>query len=185
MSMSKMFTFFLMFGIFSCLVLFSSGLLIKDAYSHGLFNSAGQRIGKYYMQIATEPEIPTTGQYSKILLRVSSDEVELSDVPITITITKNGQELNKLPPIVITNGHYEFNYKFLEPGNYVFYIDLQDLYFSGETLTYAFNISTLNPFGYIFFSLISFASVTPFAIISVIYFKNRKDRKRRIAENQN
>jgi hypothetical protein len=33
--------------------------------------------------------------------------------------------------------------------------------------------------------LISFASVTPFAIISVIYVKNRRDRKRRIAENQN
>jgi len=177
-----MFTFFIMFGVFSCLVLFSSGLLIKDAYSHGLFNSAGQRIGKYYVQIATDPEIPTTGQYSKILLRIS--RVELSDVPISITVTKNGEEIYKLPPIVVTNGHYEFNYKFLEPGNYVFYIDLQDLYYSGKTLTYTFNISTLNPFGYIFYSLISFASVTPFTIISVIYFKNRRDRKRRIAENQ-
>jgi len=184
MRVSRIFTFFIMFGVFSCLVLFSSGLLIKDAYSHGLFNSAGQRIGKYYVQIATDPEIPTTGQYSKILLRISSDEVELSDVPISITVTKNGEEIYKLPPIVVTNGHYEFNYKFLEPGNYVFYIDLQDLYYSGKTLTYTFNISTLNPFGYIFYSLISFASVTPFTIISVIYFKNRRDRKRRIAENQ-
>lgn len=180
-----MFTFFIMFGVFGCFVLFSSGLLIKDAYSHSLFNSSGQRIGKYYVQIATDPEIPTTGQYSKILLRISSDEVELSDVPISITITKNDKEIDKLPPIVVTNGHYEFDYKFPEAGNYVFYIDLQDLYFSGKTITYIFNLSTLNPFGYIFYSLISFASVTPFAIISVIYFKNRRDRKRRIAENQN
>ena len=180
-----MFVFSIMFAVFGCLVIYSSGLLFKDAYSHQLFNSASQRIGKYYVQIATDPEIPTTGQNSKIMLRISTDEnVEITDVPISITITRNGQQIDKLPQIVVTNGHHELDYKFMQPGNYVFYIDLQDLYFSGKTITYTFNLSTLNPFGYIFYSLISFAVATPLVVLSVIYFKNRRDRKKRLAESQ-
>jgi hypothetical protein len=184
MRLSRRSSFIVLLGVFGCYIL-SSGTLIKDSYSHGLFNSAGQTIGKYYVQIATDPEIPTTGQDAQILLRVSTEEnIEVTDIPITVSITKNGVELHRSPQILVTNGHYEFDYKFLEPGNYIVYIDLLDLYFTGKIITYTFNIGTLNPFGYIFFSLISFAVATPLVIITIIFITNKR-RKTRMTKNQN
>jgi len=163
----------------------SSQIIIQDVFAHQLFNSSGEKIGNYYVQVATDPEIPTTGQNVKIMLRISSnDGTELSDVPISISITKNGQEIDKIPQIVVTGGHYELTYKFLEQGNYVFYIDVNDIYFTGKTITYIFNISTLNPFGYIFYSLITFAVVTPLVVITIIYITNKRRSKKQISENK-
>jgi hypothetical protein len=163
----------------------SSQIIVQDVFAHQLFNSSGEKIGNYYVQVATDPEIPTTGQNVKIMLRISSiDGTELSDVPISISITKNGQEIDKIPQIVVTGGHYELNYKFLEQGNYVFYIDVNDIYFTGKTITYIFNISTLSPFGYIFYSLITFAVVTPLVVITVIYITNKRRRKKQLSESK-
>ena len=163
-----------------------SQTILHDAFAHQLFNSSGQKIGNYYVQVATDPEIPTTGENTKLMMRVSSvDGTELSDVPISISISRNGQEIEKIPQIIVTEGHHELDYKFLEPGNYVFYVYLQDIYFSGETITYIFNISTLNPFGYIFYSLITFAVVTPLVVIAIIYVTNkRRSSKQKISENK-
>lgn len=164
---------------------FSSQIIIQDVYAHQLFNSSGQKIGNYFVQVATDPEIPTTGEITKIMLRVSSiDGTELSDVPISISITRNGQEIEKIPQIIVTEGHRELDYRFQQPGNYVFYIDLNDIYFTGKTITYIFNISTLNPFGYIFYSLITFAVVTPLVVITVIYITNKRRSKKQISENK-
>ena len=165
------------------LLVSSHQVFTKDAYAHQLFNSSGEKIGNYYVQVATNPEIPTTGQPTTVMMRISSnDGTELSDVPISIEITKNGQEIDRIPQIVVTNGHYEFDYKFLEPGNYVFYVYVQDIYFSGETIRFTFNLSTLNPFGYIFFSLISFAVTAPFVVLGIIFITNRR-RKKKLANN--
>ena len=160
---------------------------INDIYAHQLFNSSGQKIGKYYVQVATDPEIPTTGQNTKLMMRVSStDGTELASVPISIEITRNGQDIDKIPQVMVTNGHHEFDYKFPEPGNYVFYVYLQDIYHSGgKTIKYIFNISTLNPFGYIFYSLISFAVVTPIVVIAIIFFTNRRRKKKIQQANKN
>lgn len=165
--------------------LFASNVI--SVYPHSLFNSEGQKIGNYYVQIATDPEIPTTGQEVKILLRISSNNGDvLADVPITIRLTtsvvENGKfissEVDRIRAVV-TNGHYEFNYLFNKAGNYIVYVDLEDIYYTGKTITYSFNLSTLNPFGYIFYSLISFASITPFVVIGVLFYKNKRDKKRR------
>lgn len=163
----------------------SSQIIIKDVFAHQLFNSSGEKIGNYYVQVATDPEIPTPGQITKVMLRISSvDGTELSDVPISISITKNGQEIEKIPQIIVTEGHYDLNYRFLEQGNYVFYIDVNDIYFTGKTITYIFNISTLNPFGYIFYSLITFAVVTPLVVLTVIYITNKRRSKKQLSENK-
>jgi hypothetical protein len=163
----------------------SSHIIIKDIFAHQLFNSSGQKIGNYFVQVATDPEIPTTGEITKIMLRISSiDGTELSDVPISISITRNGQEIEKIPQIIVTEGHHELDYRFLEPGNYVFYVDVNDIYFTGKTITYIFNLSTLNPFGYIFYSLITFAVVTPLVVITIIYITNKRRSKKQISENK-
>ena len=163
----------------------SSQIIIQDVFAHQLFNSSSEKIGNYYVQVATDPEIPTTGQITKVMLRISSvDGTELSDVPISISITKNGQEIEKIPQIIVTGGHYELNYKFLQQGNYVFYIDVNDIYFTGKTITYIFNISTLNPFGYIFYSLIAFATVTPLVVLTVIHITNKRRSKKQISESK-
>ena len=172
-------------GNFLVASLSSYPVITQDVFAHQLFNSSNEKIGNYNVQVATDPEIPTTGQNTTIMMRISTvDGTELSDVPISISITKNGQEIKKIPQIVVTQGHHEFLYKFLEPGNYVFYVDLNDIYFTGKTITYIFNISTLNPFGYIFYSLITFATVTPLVVIGTIYITNKRKSKKQISENK-
>ena len=154
----------------------SSQIIIKDVFAHQLFNSSGEKIGNYYVQVATDPEIPTTGQITKVMLRISSvDGTELSDVPISISITKNGQEIEKIPQIIVTEGHYDLNYRFLEQGNYVFYIDVNDIYFTGKTITYIFNISTVESF-WLYFLFINYfcSSNTSSSINSYIHNKQEK-----------
>ncbi|MGD1838576.1 MAG: hypothetical protein ACPKPY_11035 [Nitrososphaeraceae archaeon] len=164
--------------IITCSLAILPMVFANDIYSHSLFNSAGQEVGNYYVQIATEPEIPTTGESAKILLRVSGlDGIEFSDIPVSITITKNDVKVETIPQFVVTNGHYEFDYVFPQPGNYVFHVTVQDIYDTGEDIQYVFNISTLAPFGYIFFSLISFAVATPLVIIAIIFIKNKRRNK--------
>ena len=164
--------------IITCSLLILPISFTNDVSSHSLFNSSGQNVGKYYVQIATEPEIPTTGEPAKILLRVSGlNEIEFSDIPISIKITKNDVKVDDIPQFVVTNGHYEFDYVFPQPGNYVFHVNLLDIYDTGRELKFVFNISTLAPFGYIFFSLISFAVATPLVIITIFFIKNKRRNK--------
>ncbi len=174
-------------GFFGIVFIFLILGNINSVYSHSLFNSEGEKIGNYYVQIATDPEIPTVGQDAKVLIRISSNNGdELTDVPITIRFTTSKIVDGKFESLdvdkihaVVTNGHYEFNRVFTKSGNYIVYIDLEDIYYTGKIISFSFNLSTLNPFGYIFYSLISFASVTPFVVIGILVYKNKRDKKMR------
>ena len=153
---------------------------IQDSYGHTLFNSDSKTIGNYHVQIGTEPEIPTTGDNAKILMRISTiNGEEVTDIPITIRIIKDGTEIDRAQRI-ISNGHYEFYFKFPLPGNYIFYIDVNDIFYSGKIISFSFNVSTLNPFGYFFFTLISFAVCAPFVIFGILYRSKIKSQLNKI-----
>ena len=157
-----------LFG-FIFLICFSS-LAIPSADGHSLFNSAEETIGEHRVQIATLPEIPETGKVMQILLRVTDlDYVEVDRFTMGIRIFYNDQQIGAVAPKSIDSGHWEFDYTLDNPGNHILRADLYDVARDGGVITYTFNISTQNPFGYIFIISITAGAITLAAVVAYIY----------------
>lgn len=138
--------------IFLC---FLGSYPVYDANAHSLFNSSEQKIGNYRVQIATQPEIPTVGEKSQLLFRVlDNDENEVSKFRMGVRIYYNEVLVDTILPQYHESGHWETDYVFTSPGNHVFRVDLYDVGENGSIISYTFNVSTLNPFGYIFYYVI-------------------------------
>ena len=130
--------------------------MFNESSAHSLFNSAESIIGNYKVQIATLPEIPTTGEKSQILLRIFYDNVQI----------------DQIKPMYHKGNQWEMDYVFNKSGNHIFKVDLYKN--NNVESTYTFNISTHNPFGYIFFYSIASGSIGLSCIILYIYIQKKK-----------
>lgn len=158
----------------SCLglivIIFLSIFTISEAKGHSLFNSAESTIGDFRVQIATLPEIPETGKPMQILLRVTDlDLNEVDRFTMGIRIFYNDQQIDAIPPNSHNEGHWELDYTLENSGIHIFRVDLYDAKKDGGVLTYTFNISTQNPFGYFFIFSIAAGTIGLAAIIGYIY----------------
>jgi len=150
------------------LILFSMPLI--EASAHSLFNSGESTIGDYRVQIATLPEIPDNGKPMQILFRVTDlDLNEVDRFTMGARIFYMDQQIDTIPPSSHQGGHWEFDYILENSGNHIFRVDLYDAKEDGGIITYTFNISTQNPFGYFFFFSIAAGSIGLSAIIAYIY----------------
>ncbi len=141
-----------------------------EASAHSLFNSAESTIGDYRVQIATLPEIPDNGKPMQILFRVTDlDLNEVDRFTMGVRIFYMDQQIDTIPPSSHQGGHWEFDYILENSGNHIFRVDLYDAKEDGGIITYTFNISTHNPFGYFFFFSIAAGSIGLSAIIAYIY----------------
>ena len=149
---------------------FGTSFITSDANAHELFNSSELVLGDYTVQIATLPEIPTTGEKSQILLRVYDLEGnEVDHFVMGMRIFYKDVQIDSIPPESYNASHWEMDYVFENPGNHIFRVDLYDAAKDGGTLTYTFNLSTLNPFGYIFFYSIAAGSIGLGIIFAYVY----------------
>jgi hypothetical protein len=138
--------------------------------AHSLFNSAESTIGDYRVQIATLPEIPQTGEPMQILLRVTDLNLEEVDrFTMGVRIFYNDMQIGAVPPQSIQGGHWEFYYVLDNPGNHILRADLYDAAKDGGIITYTFNISTQNPFGYVFIISITAGAIGLGGVIAYIY----------------
>lgn len=142
--------------------------LAQYAEAHSLLNSAESTVGNNRIQIATDPEIPATNQTAKILLHVT--DIDLRDVErfkIGIRVFYQDVQVDGIPPQTIEGGYWNFNYVFKKPGNHIFKVDLYDS--QNRITTHTFNMSTQNPFGYIFFYVIMSGAVGLAVLVAYIY----------------
>lgn len=142
------------------------------ANAHSLLNSAESTIGNNRIQIATDPEIPATNQTAKILMHVT--DLDLKDVKsfkIGIRIFFDDKQVDSIPPQTIEGGYLEFDYAFKMAGNHIFRVDLYDP--DGRVITHTFNMSTQNPFGYIFFYVIMSGTIGLAALVGYIYLPKK------------
>ncbi len=155
--------------VFIFLILFSIPI-INEAHAHSMFNSAESTMGDFRVQIATLPEIPSNGESMKILFRVTDrDLVEVDRFTMGIRIFYNDIQIDAIPPQSHQGGHWEMDYVLERSGNHIFRVDLYDVAKDGGVLTYIFNISTQNPFGYAFIFSIAAGSMGLGAILCYIY----------------
>ena len=155
--------------VFVFLIFFLSPIF-SEASAHSLFNSAESFIGDYRVQIATLPEIPITGDPMQILFQVSDvDFEEVDRFTMGIRIFYDDIQIDAIRPQSHEGGHWEMDYVLDQPGNHVFRVDLYDAAKDGGIITYTFNISTQNPFGYIFIFSIAAGSIGFAIVLGYIY----------------
>ena len=153
--------------------------LSPEAEAHPLFNSGEEWIGDYRVQIATLPEIPEVGEKIQVLLRVvDADYQELDQFTLGIRIFYDGEQIDAVMPKMYQNGHIEMDYVFEMSGNHVFRVDLYDVSKDGQALTYTFNISAQNPFGYIFISAVTMGGIMTAIIFAYVYLSKRRSKSK-------
>ena len=165
--------------IFSFFLLIPICIFTPDADAHPLFNSGEEWIGDYRIQIATLPEIPAVDEKIQVLLRVvDADFQELENFTLGIRIFYDGEQIDAVMPTSYQSGHVETDYIFENSGNHVFRVDLYDLAKDGGILTYTFNISAQNPFGYIFISAVTMGGTMTAIIFIYVYLSKRRSKSK-------
>ena len=163
--------------IFLFLLIIPITNLSPEAEAHPLFNSGEEWIGDYRVQIATLPEIPEVGEKIQVLLRVvDADYQELDQFTLGIRIFYAGEQIDAVMPKMYQDGHIEMDYIFEMSGNHVFRVDLYDVSKDGQALTYTFNISAQNPFGYIFISAVTMGGIMTAIIFIYVYLSKRRSK---------
>ncbi len=153
-------------------ILIVSSLPIQQSSAHSLLNSAESTIGNNRVQIATDPEIPTVGEKSRILLHVT--DLDLNDVDrftMGIRIFYNDIQVDGVPPQSIDGPYWDFGYTFKTSGNHIFRVDLYDPNLG--IITHTFNVSTQNPFGYIFIYVIASGAIGLVVLVCYIYLPKK------------
>ncbi|MFN4337275.1 MAG: hypothetical protein ACK4FV_06840 [Candidatus Nitrosocaldus sp.] len=146
----------------------------NEAYAHQLFNSGEYRIAGYLIQVATQPEIPSTDTVAKILVRVAdSNGRDLQDITVWVRLLKNDTLVHDFPPLFTRDGHLELNYIFHEPGVYVIEVNLPNL---DKDISAKFNIGIVKEFGYIFISMIVLGAIMPAVLVAGIMIYKRRSR---------
>ena len=163
--------------IFLFLLIIPITNLSPEAEAHPLFNSGEEWIGDYRVQIATLPEIPEVGEKIQVLLRVvDADYQELEQFTLGIRIFYHEEQIDAVMPKMYQNGHIEMDYVFEMSGNHIFRVDLYDVSKDGQALTYIFNISAQNPFGYIFISAVTMGGIMTAIIFIYVYLSKRRSK---------
>ena len=151
--------------------------LIAEAEAHPLFNSGEEWIGDHRVQITTLPEIPAVDEEIQVLLRVvDADFQELDQFTLGIRIFYDGEQIDAIMPKTYQNGHVEMDYFFENSGNHVFRVDLYDVSKDGQPLTYTFNLSAQNPFGFIFIGAITTGGIITAIIFMYVYLSKRRSK---------
>lgn len=146
--------------------------MAQQANAHSLLNSAESTIGDNRVQIATDPEIPTVNEKSKILLHVT--DLDLKDVKrftIGIRIFYDDIQVDGIPLQSVEGAYWDSDYVFKRQGNHIFRVDLYDS--DGKVITHTFNVSTHNPFGYIFIYVIASGGIGLAVLIGYIYLPKK------------
>ena len=153
--------------------------LIPEAEAHPLFNSGEEWIGDYRVQIATLPEIPAVDEEIQVLFQVvDADFQELDQFTMGIRIFYDGEQIDAVMPKMYQNGHMEMDYIFEMSGNHVFRVDLYDIADDGQPLTYTFNISSQNTFGFIFIGSITMGGIMTAIIFAYVYLSKRRSKSK-------
>lgn len=152
--------------------------VLQPAFADPLGNvQSRQRIGNYDLELTTEPAPLVSGAPAKVMLRIASvNGDDLVDVPLTLRLVRDGQELHRLGPLVVPFGHYTYERTFEEAGRYVLYADLTDYAYSGQTLTFTFILNVAGPYDSLYVLVPGIGAAGAAAAGAIVLMKRRKAR---------
>jgi len=148
---------------------------ISEVLAHPGYNSEEEIIGKYRVSTKTIPEIPTTGEPTTIVFTIYDlDYNEIKNFAASIRIFYHDELVDSIPLTYIDSHHWDLDYTFEKPGNHVVRFTVDNAGTDGRAITYTFNISTLNPFGYMFIFIISSGAIAAVGLMSWAILTRRK-----------
>ena len=132
--------------------LLSVAIVPAKVFADPLQNAFDQRQGNYDFQLKTEPAKPVDNSPTKIILRIGAiDGTDIVDLPITLKIVdSDGNVLAKTKPMLVTGGHFTYDYTFAKPGKYAIYADVSDFSYSGQTLTFTFLLNVGSQYDFVY-----------------------------------
>ncbi|MDQ3083450.1 MAG: hypothetical protein M3Q77_01385 [Thermoproteota archaeon] len=145
-------SFFFLFIVCSCSPIGNEQL----AFAHSFFggNDAGfngtqtQSIGNYVVELLVNPSKPMIGKDTTFLFRLTSKAGdELIELPVSFYIFKDGKPVFSNPNnfTIVRQGHYDFDYIFSEPGKYLLFVDIKDIFYTLDILNFVFEVNVEVP----------------------------------------
>lgn len=153
-----------------------------------LSNSLQQRIGDYDVSINAVPKDPISGQETRINIMITTvSNNPITDTPITIRISDERHELVRTQPILLSSGHFSYNYSFNNSGIFLLSIDILDNPTVGDSndsnkkVSFDFPIRVSEPYSAeianLKFPIIITAAATGSVISLVLLKKFKKSKK--------
>ena len=126
---------FLLFLFLFILLVMTLTFPLPSVFSDSLTGGAlTQRIGNFDVELKTVPEKPLAGEKTNMFLRIGTiNGDDVVDMPITIKLAKQGEQVDRTNRIVVPDGHYTHTFQFPESGIYGIDIKIQNYYAMGET----------------------------------------------------
>ena len=126
------------------------------AFAHSFFggNDASfngtqtQTIGNYVIELLVNPSKPMIDKNTSFLFRLTSNAGdELIELPVSFSIFKDGKPIFSNPNnfTLVRQGHYDFDYTFSEPGKYVLFVDIKDIFYTLNILNSVFEVDVQVP----------------------------------------
>jgi hypothetical protein len=153
-----------------------------------LSNSLKQRIGDYDVSINAVPRDPISGQETLINIMITTvSNNPITDTPIAIRISDERDELVRTQPILLSSGHFSYNYSFNNSGIFLLSIDILDnpavgdFNDSNKKLSFDFPIRVSEPYSAEIANLkfpIIITAVATASVISLVLFKKYKKSKK-------
>jgi hypothetical protein len=88
------------------------------------------------------------GKDTAFLMQVKSTQGdEIIELPVSFYILKDGKPMFSNPNnfIMVRQGHYDFNYTFSEPGKYLLFVDIKDIFYTLDLQSATFEIDAQVP----------------------------------------
>ncbi|WP_148685635.1 hypothetical protein [Candidatus Nitrosocosmicus hydrocola] len=119
-----------------------------DGDTNSLSGTQNQTVGNFVIDLLLNPSKPMVGKDIAFLTEVKSTQGDvLIELPVSYYILKDGQPVFSDPNnyTLVRQGHYDFNYTFREPGKYVLFVNIKDIFYSLDVLSVTFEIDVQVP----------------------------------------
>lgn len=113
-----------------------------------LSGAQNQTAGNYVVELLLNPSKPMIGRDTSFLMQVKSTAGDvLIELPVAFYILKDGKPVYSHANnyTIVSQGHYDFNYTFHEPGKYILFVDVKDIFYTLDTLSVNFEIDVQAP----------------------------------------
>ncbi len=145
---------------------------VYEVNAHPLFNSETKRIAGYKIQIATNPEIPSENENTKIMVAVTgNNDEDIGEVILSLRLMQGENTVLLFGPKLIKGGHLTLDYTFKKPGEYIAIVNIHE---SQDTISVKFNISVTRLVSMIFITLVIIGMLTPVGLLLVLRLLKNK-----------
>lgn len=127
---------------------FFGGTNEDDGDTSSLSGAQNQTVGNFIIDLLLNPSKPLVGKDTAFLMQVKSTQGdEIIELPVAFYILKDGNPVFSNPEnyIMVRQGHYDFNYTFSEPGKYLLFVDIKDIFYTLDIQSATFEIDVQVP----------------------------------------